>query len=881
MPLSTAPGLSPAESMLANKASGIQPSQPVTQPQTTSGQSVSNPSDVFSQPIDRGALTLSRAIALQESSKDGQTPNYTTTGDAGTSYGAYQWNNGKTAIIPGQLPVNFTNAAKQFGLDPTDFSPQNQDKVAYAQVMQMKSQGLQPEQIAAAWNAGMGHINDWQNHVGTTVINGQAIHYDTPSYVKNVQNYYQQLASNTPNSGTTQPQTQQDPNALPTYGATFPASSQDNGLVAGFKALGNMPSSMYQFGAGLVNTALHPIQSAQNIGSAAIGGVENLTGENQGNPDQNQQTANALGHALMQRYGSLDALRNTATNDPFGFGTDVVSVLAGGAGLVGKGAELGELGSRAASLATNPIKNAGSKIADLTVGGGSIPEVAAASARTGIELPAAAYTNNPLVNAGEALAATGSGEAAYSSRIDSALAQMQTLSQKVVHSAGGAGDLTTAGENIAKGLQDYESAWQSAQDAMFSKIKTSVGDVAAKTEQSSSFLSSTLASKEAIANTDDVKYLQGKLDVLNGAEGHKAPTIDTLKAVRTDVGKRIGNAWKDPAADVGQLKQLYGKLTQDIRNTILYQNKPAILRMYDKANAVAAEGYKVIESQYAKKIRTLAANGQESKIVDTLIKPSSAIEDIPRIMEVAGPQGAKEIQSAFLQKIFDGAKDVNGDFTPTGINKMLKKFGEGTPDRDKVSALLSPEQIQQVKDLGTLTDGMKKVVALQNGASSSYMVRMALQFRSLGEPAALTWAAYSLATGDVVGAMTKFAGVLGAEGASRFLASNVGNSLLKWGALHGTDFAQVAKAEGLTFPTIGGSINGNDSNSTLVGDSSSNVSGGISTGTKAKGTLKKIATKATPAAIPLQELANQKNFDLQGAQSAGHDDASILAFLGQ
>jgi hypothetical protein len=881
--LSTAPGLSPAESFLANKASGQPNSQPPQTPQPqapTQSASGASQNNVFSQPIDQGALTLSRAIALQESSKDGRTPNYTATGDAGTSYGAYQWNNGKQALNPGELPVNFVNGAKDAGLDPTDFSPQNQDKVAYAQVMQMKKQGLQPEQIAAAWNAGMGHINDWQTHVGTTMINGQAVHYDTPSYVRNVQSYYQQLAGNQQQQTQQPPPPQQDPNALPTYGATFPASPQDTGLVAGFKALGNLPSSIYGFGAGLVNTATHLPQTAQNLAGSAIGGVENLQGQNQGNPDQYQQTANALGHSLMQRYGSLDALRNTATNDPFGFGTDVVSILAGGAGLIGKGADLGELGSRVAQTALSPITKTGSKLADLTVGGGAIPDVAAASARTGIELPAAAYTNNPIVNAGEALAATGGGEAAYSARVENALSKMQDVSQKVVESAGGTGDLTTAGEKIAQGLKDYETAFNAANDAVFSKIKSSVGDVAAKTDASSAALDSIISNREAIADTTGIKYFKDKLDVINGTEGYKPPTLDTLKQIRTSVGKKIGDAFKDPTADVGQLKQLYGTLTQDIRNTILYQRKPAILRMYDKANEAYKAGYEVISSQYAGKIRRLAEEGQHSKIVDALIKPSTAIEDIPRILKVAGPQGAKEIQSTFLQNIFDGAKDVNGDFTSTGINKMLKKYGEGTPDRDKVSAILSPQQVQQVKDLGTLTDAMKKITALQKGASPSYMVRMALQFKALGEPAALAWAGYNLLTGDVVGALTKLAGVVGAEGASRFLASDVGNSLLKWGALHGTEFSTVAKAEGLTPPPVNDTINANDSGNSTLSGSPSDVNNGIQGGTKTLGTLAKKGAKiAAPAAIPLEELAKQKNFDLQGARNSGYDDATIQNLL--
>lgn len=137
--------------------------------------------NIFSQPTDPQALALTHAIALQESGQGGK-PDYTAVGDAGTSKGAYQWQ-----------PGNFEAAAKSAGLDPNDFSPQNQDKVAYSEVKGYKDKGYDPGQIASLWNSGS--PNNWQNHSGTTTINGKTISYDTPAYVKGVQGHYQQLTN--------------------------------------------------------------------------------------------------------------------------------------------------------------------------------------------------------------------------------------------------------------------------------------------------------------------------------------------------------------------------------------------------------------------------------------------------------------------------------------------------------------------------------------------------------------------------------------------------------------------------------------------------------------------------------------------------------------
>lgn len=129
--------------------------------------------------IDQNALHLTQAIGLQEGG--GKFLYDNKTGDASTSKGAYQWQ-----------PGNFENAAKQYGLDPTDFSPKNQNKVAYMQVKSRLDAGLKPWEVASEWNSGS--KDNWQNHSGDTVINGKTIHYDTPAYVQGVKNYYSTLA---------------------------------------------------------------------------------------------------------------------------------------------------------------------------------------------------------------------------------------------------------------------------------------------------------------------------------------------------------------------------------------------------------------------------------------------------------------------------------------------------------------------------------------------------------------------------------------------------------------------------------------------------------------------------------------------------------------
>lgn len=122
-------------------------------------------------PLDPTAATLARALRQTESGG-----NYNATGKSGER-GAYQW-----------MPGVFEQMAKENGLDPADFSPTNQDKVAYKHIEKLLKQGHKQSEIASYWNSGS--FNP-QGKVGT---NKQGVRYNTPSYVANVESAYKQIA---------------------------------------------------------------------------------------------------------------------------------------------------------------------------------------------------------------------------------------------------------------------------------------------------------------------------------------------------------------------------------------------------------------------------------------------------------------------------------------------------------------------------------------------------------------------------------------------------------------------------------------------------------------------------------------------------------------
>lgn len=267
------------------------------------------------QPLDASVVALAKAIRTQESGS-----NYNAPGKSGEK-GAYQWMSG-----------NFENAAKQYGLNPTDFSPVNQDKVAYYQLKDLKNKGYTPEQVAASWNAGEGSLkgDKWKTNVGT---NSQGVKYDTPSYVSGViQHYQKEKDSYLRNKGLDEIPTEPTPNES---GAPFPSSPDDSGFTAGLKALGNTPSSALNFGKGILNM-INPLNIIKNI--AQIPQAYREAKEAGATPSSivgsvPQATYESLVPQGIQSLlkGDVAGASKKFTEDPFGQVAPVVLTALGGA----------------------------------------------------------------------------------------------------------------------------------------------------------------------------------------------------------------------------------------------------------------------------------------------------------------------------------------------------------------------------------------------------------------------------------------------------------------------------------------------------------------------------------------------------------------------
>lgn len=254
--------------------------------------------------LDPQLVTLAKSLRQVESGG-----NFAAKGASG-EYGGYQF-----------MPTTWAENAPRFGVTTPleQASPADQNKVAYMQLSEWKQQ--HPEwnigNFASAWNAGPGKPNAYrENYKG---VNAQGVAYDTPGYAARVAQNYQQFKQQAPQE---QPALAPEPPTAPSIGGFT-----GNVVKSGANLLGSVGEAI-----------LHPIQTVQNIGGAAVGGLEKLGGQENENT---QKFDNLIGY-FKDRYGGLDNLEKTIYDDPVGFAADLASVItvgAGAAGLASKGAQ--------------------------------------------------------------------------------------------------------------------------------------------------------------------------------------------------------------------------------------------------------------------------------------------------------------------------------------------------------------------------------------------------------------------------------------------------------------------------------------------------------------------------------------------------------------
>lgn len=138
------------------------------------------------------------------------------------------------------------------------------------------------------------------------------------------------------------------------------------------EAVRNLPASAKKFATDIVEPFLSPVETVKNLADAAAGGLRagaravlpegafNAI-DGIGNQEANQRiekTASGVGQFFSDRYGSVDAIKNTLATDPVGAAGDAALALTGGGAVAARApGVVGRAGQavRAAGEAIDPV----------------------------------------------------------------------------------------------------------------------------------------------------------------------------------------------------------------------------------------------------------------------------------------------------------------------------------------------------------------------------------------------------------------------------------------------------------------------------------------------------------------------------------------------
>jgi hypothetical protein len=462
------------------------------------------------------------------------------------------------------------------------------------------------------------------------------------------------------------------------------------------EALTNLGPSAINFYQGLVTAITNPVQTVSGVLDIGAGALQNMLPKDlvdlvnriDNNPEAAKRavdTANAVGGMFKDRYGSIDALKNTLATDPVGAAADLSTLFTGGAGATARIAPATSKVLSTAAKYTNPLA----------------PVTAAAG-----------Y--------GLALGAKGAGNVVDAVTGQRAANRAGNIVRNALTEEGRAPQNLAAAQNALANAQPSMTVRQALADVSSPQIQYLGETVQAKTAPGRKL------SIEAAQEADRMARLQGA-----------TPDLTAAETARRNVSKPFYNAATLPLTPINT-----APLTQQL-DTILAAN-PGNAKLVSALNQVktglesSASAQQV--SSVLDNLKDLIASKDNKFIVSNLVDVKKTIEQaLPgyeraqRVFAAASPPVNQAKVLGAMQDVLTqplGAGERALPFMTAlgrGETALLKK-ATGATRYDDLSQVLSPQQMGVVKGIESeLKRNAEVVRQTQAGADAMKIIMEANQ----------------------------------------------------------------------------------------------------------------------------------------------------------
>jgi len=462
------------------------------------------------------------------------------------------------------------------------------------------------------------------------------------------------------------------------------------------EALANIGPSAVNFYKGLVTAITNPAQTAMGVLDVGAGALQNLLPKDlvdlvnriDNNPEAAKRavdTANAVGGMYKDRYGSVEALKNTLATDPVGAASDLSTLFTGGAAATARVAPTVSKVMGTAGKYTNPL----------------LPVTTAA-------------------NYGLALGAKGAGNV-----IDAITGERATTrAGTIVRNA-----LTEEGR-VPQNLAAAQNALAAAQPGM--TVRQALADVTSPQVQ---YLGQTVESKTAPGRALSTQQAQetermARLQAVT-------PDLQAAETARRNVSKPFYNAATLPLTPVNT-----APLTQQL-DTILAANlgnAKLVSALNQVKTGLQASSSAEQVSSVLDNLKDLISSKDNKFIVSNLVDVKKTIEkalpgyeQAQQVFAIASPPVNQAKVLGAMQDVLTqplGAGERAGPFMTAlgrGETALLKK-ATGAARYDDLSQVLSPQQMGVVKGIESeLKRNAEVVRQTQAGADAMKIILEANQ----------------------------------------------------------------------------------------------------------------------------------------------------------
>ncbi len=439
------------------------------------------------------------------------------------------------------------------------------------------------------------------------------------------------------------------------------------------ETLGNIPASTLNFAQGIYETATHPMETAAALGQAAMSPV---------------QTAKAIGGYLGERYASP---LETFKQDPVGVLSDI-SAIAGG---VGAGARLAGKG---------PLAQGAMKLAQQTAPSNVLAGMV--QAPFNVAAPTYEFARNMMAPKYAAYMAATEG------RTPEIISALRSPQAQIVP-----GSMPTAAQAaVPVGATKFQALGATAREVMPSEYDLRAEQQAAARLKAMRTVAGSERTLEAAkeGRSKEAAYLYGKADKMLVPEDKKLtelltrPSMDKALARAEELAAERGHTFQlgetKPATTVeSAIVDEYGR---PIKRTI-----PATTAKYpvSSLHALKMSMDDLIRNpeRFGIGASEAAAIGNTRKQLISWIKQKSPLYEQARgqFAKRSGPINQMEIgqylESKLLSALDEEAPQRAGVFATAveAAPRTIKQSIEGSPRFEKLSDVLTPQQVKTVNDI--------------------------------------------------------------------------------------------------------------------------------------------------------------------------------------